>query len=52
MKQDLLTMKRFNINAVCTCHQPSNPRLYDLFDELDLYVINEADLECHGFDPP
>lgn len=52
MKQDLLTMKRFNINAVRTCHQPSDPRLYDLCDELGLYVINEADLECHGFDPP
>jgi len=24
--------------------------LYDLADELGLYVMDEADLECHGFD--
>lgn len=34
MKQDLLLMKRHNINAIRTSHQPSDTRLYDLADEL------------------
>ena len=49
MKQDLLIMKRHNINAVRTCHQPSDPRLYALADELGLWIMDEADVECHGF---
>lgn len=50
MKQDLLLMKRHNLNAIRTCHQPSDVRLYDLCDELGLWVMDEADLECHGFE--
>lgn len=49
MKQDLLLMKRHNINAIRTCHQPSDPRMYALADELGFWVMDEADLECHGF---
>lgn len=49
MKQDLLIMKKHNINAIRTCHQPSDPRLYSLADELGFWVMDEADLECHGF---
>lgn len=49
MKQDLLLMKQHNVNALRTSHQPNPPALYDLCDELGLYVIAEADLECHGF---
>ena len=49
MKQDLLLMKRHNINAIRTCHQPSDPRLYALADELGFWVMDEADVECHGF---
>jgi beta-galactosidase len=49
MRRDLLLMKTHNINAVRTCHQLSDPRMYDLADELGLYVLDEADLECHGF---
>lgn len=37
MKQDLLLMKRHNINAIRTCHQPSDPRLYALADELGFW---------------
>ncbi|KAI1817045.1 glycoside hydrolase family 2 protein [Poronia punctata] len=50
MKQDLLLMKKHNINAIRTSHQPSDPRLYDLADELGFWVMDEADLECHGFE--
>ena len=50
LKHDLLLMKNHNINAIRTCHQPSDPRLYDLADELGFWVMDEADLECHGFE--
>ncbi len=44
---DLRTMKAFNINAVRTSHYPNDPMVYDLCDELGLYVIDEANIECH-----
>lgn len=49
MVEDVLLMKRHNINTVRTSHYPNDPRFYDLCDEHGLYVIDEADLECHGF---
>lgn len=51
MRADLILMKKHNINALRCSHQPNDPRLYDVCDELGLYVIAEADLEAHGFDP-
>ena len=48
MRADLLLMKQHNINAVRTSHYPSDPQLYDLADELGLYVIAEANVETHG----
>ncbi|KIM93160.1 hypothetical protein OIDMADRAFT_138408 [Oidiodendron maius Zn] len=52
MRADLILMKQHNINAIRTSHQPNDPRFYDVCDELGFYIIAEADLECHGFDPP
>ncbi|THV05039.1 beta-galactosidase [Dendrothele bispora CBS 962.96] len=49
MRADLLLMKKHNINAIRTCHQPNDPRMYDLADQLGFWIIDEADLECHGF---
>ncbi|KAL2870175.1 glycosyl hydrolases family 2, TIM barrel domain-containing protein [Aspergillus lucknowensis] len=49
MREDLLLMKRSNINAIRTAHQPHHPSFYDLADELGFYLIAEADVECHGF---
>ena len=49
IKKDLLLMKSHNINALRCSHYPSHPQLYDLCDELGLWVMDEADLECHGF---
>ncbi|ORY60925.1 uncharacterized protein BCR38DRAFT_487982 [Pseudomassariella vexata] len=49
MRADLLLMKRHNINALRTSHYPGHPQLYDMADELGLWVMDEADLECHGF---
>lgn len=50
MKQDVLLMKQYNINALRCSHYPAEDVLYDLCDEYGLYVIDEADLECHGFE--
>lgn len=49
MVKDVALMKRHNINAVRTSHYPDDPRFYDLCDRYGLYVLDEADLECHGF---
>ncbi|MDM5340282.1 glycoside hydrolase family 2 TIM barrel-domain containing protein [Fictibacillus enclensis] len=49
MIEDVRLMKTHNINAVRTSHYPNDPKFYDLCDEYGLYVIDEADLECHGF---
>ncbi|UNI18040.1 Beta-galactosidase [Purpureocillium takamizusanense] len=49
MRRDLIIMKNCGINAIRTCHQINDPRLYDVADELGLWVMDEADLECHGF---
>ena len=48
MLQDVLTMKRLNVNAVRTSHYPNNPYFYELCDQYGLYVLAEADVECHG----
>jgi beta-galactosidase/beta-glucuronidase len=48
MLADIKLMKQFNLNAVRTSHYPNAPRWYELCDEYGLYVIDEADLECHA----
>ncbi|MFB6150641.1 MAG: glycoside hydrolase family 2 TIM barrel-domain containing protein [Haloarculaceae archaeon] len=50
MRRDVELMKRHNVNAVRTAHYPNDPRFYDLCDRYGLYVIDETDLECHGFE--
>ena len=49
MVQDIMMMKRMNINAVRTSHYPNDPRWYDLCDKYGLYVVAEANQESHGF---
>ena len=51
MVHDLILMKRHNVNAVRTAHYPNDPRFLELCDEFGLYVIDETDLESHGFGP-
>lgn len=48
IREDLVTMKRHNINAIRTAHYPNDPVLLDLADELGFYVIDEANVECHA----
>lgn len=49
MREDLLLMKQHNINAVRTSHYPPAPEFLGLCDELGMWVIDECDLETHGF---
>lgn len=48
MENDIKGMKRLNINAVRTSHYPNNPYFYDLCDKYGIYVLAEANVECHG----
>ena len=50
VKQDLLRMKRCNINAIRCSHYPKASWFYSLCDQYGFYVIDEADLETHGFE--
>lgn len=50
IEKDIILMKQFNINAIRTSHYPNSYYFYDLCDIYGMYVIDEADLECHGFE--
>ena len=48
MRTDIILMKQHNINAVRNSHYPMHRRWYELCDEYGLYVIDEANIECHA----
>ena len=48
MRNDIILMKKNNINAVRTSHYPNDPKWYDLCDEYGIYLIDEANIESHG----
>lgn len=48
IRNDILTIKRNNINAVRTSHYPNQSIFYELCDEYGIYVIDEANLESHA----
>ncbi|WP_042410061.1 glycoside hydrolase family 2 TIM barrel-domain containing protein [Streptacidiphilus carbonis] len=49
MEQDVRLMKTHNVNAVRTSHYPPSPEFLDLCDEYGLWVMDECDLETHGY---
>jgi beta-galactosidase len=49
MIEDIKLMKRHNINAVRTSHYPNVPEWYSLCDRYGLYVLDEANVESHGY---
>ncbi len=49
MRCDLELMKQANINCIRCSHYPNAPEFYALCDEYGFYVMNECDLESHGF---
>ena len=48
MIQDIILMKRHNINAIRTSHYPNHPIFYTLCDIFGIYVMDEANVESHG----
>ena len=48
MLQDIQIMKKFNINAVRTCHYPDDAYWYELCDKYGIYMVAEANIESHG----
>lgn len=49
VRAELALMKQHNVNAIRTSHYPPSPEVLDLADELGFWVIDECDLETHGF---
>lgn len=49
IRRDLVMMKRANINAIRTAHYPPHPALLELADDFGFWVIEEGDIETHGF---
>ncbi|GBG26838.1 Beta-galactosidase [Hondaea fermentalgiana] len=49
MRRDLELMKQFNFNAVRNSHYPNAHRWYELCDEYGMLVVDEANVETHGF---
>lgn len=49
MIEDIKDFKKYNINAVRTSHYPNDPVWYDLCDQYGIYVVDEANIETHGF---
>jgi len=48
MIEDLMIMKRHNVNSIRTSHYPNDPRFLGLCDKYGFYVCDETDLEAHG----
>lgn len=49
MLEDIRLMKAANLNAVRTSHYPFPERFYELTSEHGLYVVDEANIESHGY---
>ncbi len=49
LRDDIYMLKQANGNAIRTSHYPPDPRFLSLCDEIGVMVVDETDLECHGF---
>jgi beta-galactosidase len=50
MIRDLEVIKQGNCNHVRTSHYSDDPRWYELCDEYGIWLVAEANVECHGYD--
>jgi beta-galactosidase len=48
MIRDLELIKQGNCNLVRTAHYSDDPRWYELCDEYGIFLVAEANVECHG----
>lgn len=49
MLKDVLMFKQYNINTLRTSHYPKQPKMYAMLDHFGIYVMDEADVECHAY---
>lgn len=49
MEKDIQLFKQYNINAVRTAHYPNDPYFYELCNKHGIYVMDEANIEVHGY---
>jgi beta-galactosidase len=50
MIRDLEVIMQSNCNHVRTSHYSDSPRWYELCDEWGIWLVAEANAECHGYD--
>ncbi len=48
MLNDVILFKQNNLNTIRTSHYPNQDKMYAMFDHYGLYVVDEADIECHA----
>ena len=48
MLRDVVMFKQNNLNTIRTSHYPNQAKMYAMFDHYGLYVVDEADIECHA----
>lgn len=48
MLKDIFMFKQYNINTLRTSHYPNQAKMYAMMDYYGIYVMDEADLECHA----
>lgn len=49
LRKTICSMKALNFNAIRTSHYPKNTMFYDICDEYGMYVVDEANVETHGY---
>ena len=49
MRKDAKLMKQMNFNATRCSHFPPHRMWLEICDEAGLYVVDEANIETHGF---
>ena len=48
MENDIVLLKNYNVNMIRTSHYPNDPRFLELCDKYGIFIVDEADIECHG----
>ncbi len=49
MLLDVTMFKQNNINTLRTSHYPNAAKMYAMLDHFGIYVMDEADVECHAY---
>ncbi len=49
MELDMKRLKQANVNHVRTSHYPNDPYWYYLCDKYGMYLVDEANIESHGY---